>query len=59
MITTCFLLLDEYTELEPIHLGKYNMFNAIDKLVESLNKINPFGLVTLALIVVLVALLKG
>jgi len=35
------------------------MLTAIDKLVESLNKINPLGLVALALVVVLVALLKG
>lgn len=35
------------------------MLNAIDKLVGSLNKITPFGLVALALIVVLVVLFKG
>ncbi len=35
------------------------MLNAIAKIVDSLNKINPFGLVALALIVVLIALLKG
>ena len=41
------------------HLGKLYMLNAISKLVDSLNKINAFGLVALALVVVLVALLKG
>lgn len=35
------------------------MINAISKLVDARNKINAFGLVALALIVVLVALLKG
>jgi len=35
------------------------MLNVIDKLVGSLNKLTPFGLVALALVVVLVALLKG
>ena len=59
MITTCNYLLSGYTGLESIPLGKHNMLNVIDKLVGSLNKINPFGLVALALIVVLVALLKG
>lgn len=35
------------------------MINAISKLVDALNKINAFGLVAMALIVVLVVLLKG